>query len=187
MLKKLGFYIKLGIAVILICFLAYPLVIGAVPKSGIKIPNAEQQLFNNVDAELLKIIASQRKLDNLVTKLDDYVRQQGMDEKGNDWAAVMIISYEFKQMSLRHLTSVYLLKQMLYLNKNAFLSYLPKNHALTAEYFPELTSRSIAVIEANYGFIKDSMIIKESKEGVEAVKKVQKHIDKIFSIFFIEK
>ncbi len=184
MLKKLGLSIKLGLAVILICFLAYPLAISSVPKdNGKKIPNAQQQIYNNIDASLSRIIALQQKLDDLVIKLDNYIRQQGVDEKGNDWAAALIISYEFKQISLRHLTSVYLLKQMLDLNKEAFIGYFNANRALTTEYFPRLTSYSIAIIEANYGFIKDSMIIKESKEGVEVVKKAQKQIDKIFSNF----
>ncbi len=183
-LKNLVLSIKLGLAVVLICVLAYPLAISSVPKdSGKKIPNAQQQIYDNIDASLSKIIASQQKLDDLVIKLDDYIRQQGTDEKGNDWAAALIISYEFKQISLRHLASVYLLKQMFNLNKDAFIGYFNVNYALTAKYFPKLTSHSITIIEANYGFIKSSMIIKESKEGVEVAKKVQKYIDKIFSNF----
>lgn len=183
MLKKLGFYIKLGIAVILICFLSYSLTTGALPKETNKIPTREEQIINNINNSLNKIIAVQSKLDELVTELDKYTAYQGTKGKGNDWAASMVISYEFKLISLRHLTSVALVKQMLYLNEEAFSTYLMTNFGLIMNFFTTLNASSLNTIEANHKYILNDTIIKESKEGVEGVKKIHEHLVKIFSHF----
>lgn len=185
MLKKLSFYIQLCLAVIVMCLLAHPLVIGSVPKDDNKVPTYADQVINNIDASIYKIIAGQGKLEKLVNKLDDYTVQQGMKEgkEGDDWAAAMVIAYEFKQIGFRHLASTALTKQMLYLQKDLFPFYLNKNFDLIIIFFGQSNVDSLKMIKANSKYIFDDALVKEIKEGIKEVEKTHEHLVKIFSNF----
>lgn len=184
MLKKLGLSVKLGLAIIFICLLVYPLAISAVPKDGgKKIPTREEWIINDIDASMRKIIVAQRKLGKLVTKLDAYTTYQGTEGKGKDWPASMVIAYEFKQISLRHLAGVALVKQMLYLREEVFSLYLTRNFDLIMNFFTTLNVSSLNTIEANHKYILNDTVVKASEEGIKEVEKIYEYMVKIFSHF----
>lgn len=174
---------RVCLSIVVICLLGYSLTISAIPKDNNKIPSREKQIVSSIDSSLHQIIVEQYKLDELVTKLDRYTAYQGTKGKGNDWAASMVISYEFKQIGIRTLASVALIKQMLYLNEKAFPTYLKVNFDLIMGYFTKLTAYSLNVIEANYEYILDDELVKEGKEGVKRIERIQEHLVKVFSHF----
>lgn len=174
---------KLYLFIVLICLLIYIPAFASIPKSTLKIPNYAERVINDIDASITRIKIAQTKLDKLITKLDYYTAYQGTEGKGKDWTASMVMAYEFKQISTRNLASVVLVKQMLYLHEGVFSTYLLLNFHLILGYFTELTSYSMNVIEANYEFIQNATIVKESKEGIKEVEKIHKYLVEIFSHF----